>query len=237
MMTQIALGKIAVDVVKKDIKNLHLSVYPPSGRVRISAPLRMDLDRNRIFAISKLPWIRQQQKKVVDQERESPREYLERESHYVWGKLYLLKIREVDHAAPKVEVTPSKLLLQIRPGTSVERREEILDEWYRVQLRQAAPAIIHKWEPLLGVKVDRIFVQRMKTKWGSCSRTSPSIRLNTDLAKKPAECLEYVIVHEMAHLLEPTHNKAFVALMDYCLPKWRHRKDQLNNLPLRHETW
>lgn len=236
MTTQIALGTIAVDVVKKDIKNLHLSVYPPSGRVRISAPLRMELDRIRIYAISKLPWIRQQQKKVVEQERESPREYLERESHYVWGKRYLLKIKEVD-GAPKVEVTPSKLLLQIRPGTSAERREEILDEWYRAQIRQAAPAIIQKWEPLLGVKVDRIFVQRMKTKWGSCSRTSSSIRLNTDLAKKPAECLEYVIVHEMAHLLEATHNKNFVALMDHFLPKWRHRKEQLNQLPLRHETW
>ena len=236
MVTQIALGNIDVEVVKKDIKNLHLSVYPPNGRVRIAAPMRMELDRIRIYAISKIPWIRRQQKKVLEQEREPSREYLERESHYVWGKRYLLRITEAE-GAPVVELTPSKLLLRIRPGATAERKEEILEEWYRTQVRSAAPGIIGKWEPLLGVKVERLFVQRMKTKWGSCSRTSPSIRLNTDLAKKPVECLEYVIVHEMAHLLEATHNKAFVALMDHFLPQWRHRKEQLNQLPLRYEVW
>src|SRR5580704_3806207 len=180
-MVKIELGEIAVDVVKKDIKNVHLSVYPPEGRVRISAPLRMDLDTIRVFAISKLGWIKQQQKKVSAQERESPREYLDRESHYVWGKRYLLKVIEKD-AAPEVELKHNQMLLQVRPATGEERKQAVLDEWYRAQLREAVPSLIAKWEPLMGVKVERAFVQRMKTKWGGCSPGAGSIRLNTDLA-------------------------------------------------------
>jgi hypothetical protein len=202
--------------------------------VRISAPLRMNLDTIRVFAISKLTWIRQQQKKVVEQERESPREYLDRESHYLWGKRYLLKVVEKD-AAPKVELQHRTLVLQIRPPTTEETKRAVLDEWYRAQLKQAASPLIAKWEPLLGVKVERAFIQRMKTKWGSCK--PPSIRLNTDLAKKPPECLEYIVVHEMTHLLEPTHNARFLGLMDLFLPEWRHLRQVLNRLPVRHETW
>jgi hypothetical protein len=236
MVAKIELGEIAVDVVKKDIKNVHLSVYPPEGKVRISAPLRMDLDTIRVFAISKLGWIKQQQKKVTGQERESPREYLNRESHYVWGKRYLLKIIEKD-AAPEVELKHNQMVLQVRPATGEEKKQAVLDEWYRAQLKQAVPSLIAKWEPLMGVKVERFFVQRMKTKWGSCSPGSTSIRLNTDLARKPRECLEYVVVHEMAHLLEPTHNARFVALMDLFMPRWQADRDMLNRLPLRHESW
>lgn len=202
--------------------------------MRISAPLRMNLDTIRVFAISKLTWIRQQQKKVVEQERESPREYLDRESHYLWGKRYLLKVVEKD-AAPKVELQHRTLVLQIRPPTTEETKRAVLDEWYRAQLKQAASPLIAKWEPLLGVKVERAFIQRMKTKWGSCK--PPSIRLNTDLAKKPPECLEYIVVHEMTHLLEPTHNARFLGLMDLFLPEWRHLRQVLNRLPVRHETW
>ncbi len=236
MVTKIELGTITVDVVKKDIKNVHLSVYPPTGKVRISAPLRMNLDVIRVFAISKLGWIKQQQKKVNEQEREPPREYLDRESHYVWGKRYLLKVIEKD-VPPEVELKHSKMLLQIRPATSDEKKQSVLDEWYRSQLKQAAPQMIAKWEPLMGVKVERFFVQKMKTKWGSCSPNSASIRLNTDLAKKPRECLEYIVVHEMAHLLEPTHNSRFIALMDLFMPKWQFYRDVLNRLPVRHESW
>ena len=236
MPTQVKLGDIAVGVVLKNIKHVHLSVHPPTGRVTVSAPTRMSLDTIRVFAISKLGWIKQQQQKLQDQERETPREYLDRESHYVWGRRYLLRIMEAEQP-PSVEISHSRLFLRIRPGTNLDKRKEILEEWYRTQVRSAAPGIFGKWVPLLGVKVERLFVQRMKTKWGSCSRTSPSIRLNTDLAKKPAECLEYVIVHEMAHLLEATHNKAFVALMDHFMPQWRHRQEQLNQLPLRYEVW
>ena len=236
MVTQIKLGGISVDAVQKDIKNIHLSVYPPSGRVRISAPLRMDIDTIRVFAIAKLGWIKSQQHKLCEQEREAPREYLDRESHYVWGKRYLLKIEEQD-AAPEVELKHNKMVLRVRPSASQEKKEEVLEAWYRDQLKAALPPLIAKWESFMGVKVGRCFVQKMRTKWGSCSHDSKNIRLNTDLAKKPLECLEYIVVHELAHLLEPTHNNRFVALMDQFMPKWRFYKDQLNKLPVRHVDW
>jgi predicted metal-dependent hydrolase len=236
MVIQIQLGDIAVDVVQKDIKNIHLSVYPPAGKVRISAPLRMDLDTIRVFAITKLGWIKSQQQKLREQERETPREYLDRESHYLWGKRYLLNVVEKD-VAPEVELKHNKMLFQIRPATTDERKQDILEAWYREKLKEVVSTLIAKWEPLLGVKVGKFFVQKMKTKWGSCSPASKSIRLNTDLAKKPPECLEYIVVHEMVHLLEPTHNASFITLMDQFMPKWRFYKDELNKLPVRHENW
>lgn len=236
MVRQMQLGGIAVDVVLKDIKNVHLSVYPPTGRVRISAPSRMSLDTIRVFAISKLGWIKQQQKKLRTQERETPREYLDRESHYVWGRRYLLKVVEQD-AAPAVELKHSKLLLRVRPGSGDEKKQAVLEEWYRQQLKEAVPPLIAKWQPLMGVHTERFFVQRMKTKWGSCNHGSGTIRFNTELTKKPRECLEYIVVHEMAHLLEPTHNQRFVALMEQFMPKWQFYRDTLNRLPVRHENW
>lgn len=236
MGTQIELGDITVDVVLKDIKNIHLSVYPPTGRVRISAPSWMSLDTIRVFAISKLGWIRQQQRKLREQERETPREYLDRESHYVWGDRYLLETLEVN-AAPSVELQKNRLLLRVRPGTDALKKQAIVEEWYREQLKQAIPPLIAKWEPLLGVSVTRFFVQRMKTRWGSCNPHAGNIRLNTELAKKPPVCLEYIVVHEMAHLLEPTHNARFVALLDRFLPQWQFYREQLNRLPVSHEEW
>lgn len=236
MVTRIELGGIVLDVVKKDIKNIHLSVYPPVGRVRISAPLHMKTDTIRVYAISRLPWIRQQQRKLRAQERETPREYLDRESHYVWGKRYLLKVIEHD-AAAVVELKHAKMMMRIRPGADEETKQALLDDWYRKQLKAAAAELIAKWAPLMGVKVARFFVQRMKTKWGSCNADAGSIRLNTELAKKPRECLEYIVVHELVHLLEPTHNQRFVALMDRFMPKWQFYKRELNKLPVRHEAW
>ena len=236
MVRQLKLGNITVDVVLKDIKNIHLSVHPPTGRVRISAPSRLTLDTIRVFAISKLGWIKQQQKKLREQDRESPREYLDRESHYVWGKRYLLRVSEPDQA-PSVELKHNRMLLKVRPGTDERRRQSIVEGWYREQLKNALPPHIAKWEPLLDVKVVRLFVQRMKTKWGSCNPGAGHIRLNTELAKKPPECLEYIVVHEMAHLLEPTHNARFRALMDRFMPKWQFYMDQLNRLPVSHEDW
>jgi predicted metal-dependent hydrolase len=236
MATTLTLGAITVDVVKKDIKNIHLSVYPPAGRVRISAPLRMNVETIRLFAVSRLRWIKEQQKQIVGQEREPPRGYVDRESHYVWGRRYLLKVIEKDES-PCIALGHRTMYLRIRPGTSLERKREILDEWYRAQLKAAVPAILAKWEPMLGVTVVRVFVQRMKTKWGSCSRTSASIRLNSDLAKKPAEFLEYIVVHEMSHLIEPTHNSRFLDLMDRLMPNWRFYREALNRLPVRHENW
>ena len=236
MVRQFRLGSIAVDVVLKDIKNVHLSVYPPMGRVRISAPKRMSLDTVRVFAISKIAWIKQQQTKLREQERETPREYVERESHYVWGKRYLLKVIEVE-AAPSVQMKHATLVLRVRPGTDRASRETVLAGWYRELLKAAVPPLIKTWEPRLSVKVNGFFVQQMKTKWGSCNSTAHTVRLNTELAKKPKDCLEYIVVHEMVHLLTPTHGPRFVALMDRCLPNWRDTRARLNRLPARHERW
>jgi predicted metal-dependent hydrolase len=236
MQTQIQLGDIALDVVRKDIKNVHLSVHPPTGRVRIAAPRSMSLSSVRVFAIAKLPWIKRQQQKLREQERETPREYLNRESHYVWGKRYLLKIIEVDQP-PSVELSHARMFLRVRRGTDTAKRQAILDEWYRERLRDAVPPLIEKWERLMGVGVRRFFVQRMKTKWGSCNHRAGSIRLNTDLARKPRECLEYIVVHEMAHLIEPTHNSRFIGLMDQFMPKWQSLRGALNRLPVRNEDW
>jgi predicted metal-dependent hydrolase len=236
MTRHIQLGDITVDVMLKEIKNIHLSVYPPNGRVKVSAPLHMSLDTIRVFVISKLAWIKQQQKKLQEQLRETPREYLDKESHYVWGNRYLLKVIELAEA-PSVELRHKQMLLKVRPGTSEEKKQVIMDEWYRELLKDAVPSIILKWETIMGVCVERIFVQRMKTKWGSCNPAGKSIRLNTELAKKPRECLEYIVVHEMAHLLESTHNNRFIALMEGLLPQWRHYREELNWAPLGHVEW
>ncbi len=236
MVTQLELGDVSVDVLRKDIKNVHLSVHPPTGRVRISAPLRLSLDTIRVFAVTKLGWIKQHQRHVLEQERESPRDYVERESHYVWGRRYLLSVDE-SAANPSVEVDRSRLILRIRPGTNHQRKAALLEDWYRAQLREAVPELIAKWERLMEVKMERFFVQRMKTKWGSCNPLARTIRLNTDLAKKPHACLEYIIVHELAHLLEPTHNARFVALMNHFMPGWKSCRNTLNQLPVRHENW
>jgi predicted metal-dependent hydrolase len=233
---QIDLGDFSAEVVFKNIKNVHLSVYPPHGRVRIAAPLRMSLDTVRVFAIGKLGWIKKHQQKLLEQDREPPREFLDRESHYVWGKRYLLTLAEAE-AAPSIKLRHSRMVLTTRPGVDRDVKFEIMDGWYRTLVKQAAPPQIAKWEALMGVSVSRFFVQRMRTRWGSCSPTTGTIRLNTDLAKKPLDCLEYIIVHEMAHLLEPTHNARFVALMDRFMPTWRHNRETLNRLPVRHEEW
>jgi predicted metal-dependent hydrolase len=235
-MQQIMLGDICVDVVHKDIKNLHLSVYPPDGRIRISAPLRMDTDTIRVFTISKLGWIRKQQSKLRSQERETPREYITRESHYYLGKRYLLKIIE-HNASPKVEIKHGTIEIYIRPNTGMEKRKEILDEWYRKGLKAIIPGIIAQYENKLKVNVAEFAVKKMKTKWGTCNREAGRIWLNLELAKKPLHCIEYIIVHELLHLLERKHNEVFISYMDKFLPKWRFYKEELNRSPLRHENW
>jgi predicted metal-dependent hydrolase len=235
-MVRIDLGDIPVDVVLKEIKNVHLSVYPPSGRVRISAPKQMSLDTIRVFAISKLDWIKKQQAKLREQERETPRDYVDRESHYVWGRRYLLTVTESDEP-PAIELKHRRMLLRVRPGTGHEKRQGLVEEWFREQLKAAVPPLLARWEPVLGVKAERWFVQRMKTRWGSCNHEARTIRLNSELAKKPAECLEYIVVHELVHLIEPTHNARFLALMDRFLPRWQHHRQVLNRLPVRQETW
>lgn len=236
MVSELKLGDISVDVVLKDIKNVHLSVYPPTGRVRISAPSHMSMETIRVFAISKLDWIRKHQAELKKQARETPRDFVDRESHYVWGKRYLLKVVERDEA-PSVTLKGSTMTLSVRPNTDTDKRHVILEGWYRELLKSAIPLLIAKWESRLEVDVERFHVQRMKTKWGSCNPEKRSIRLNTELARKPRECLEYLVVHEMAHLIEPMHSHRFIALMDRHLPHWRTLRDQLNSFPLAHSEW
>jgi predicted metal-dependent hydrolase len=233
---QISLGDIAIDVIRKKIRNVHLSVHPPVGRVRMSAPLRMALETLRLFVIAKLGWIRKQQVRLRQQPRETPREFLDSESHFVWGRRYLLRLEEVE-AKPSVELRPAELVLRVRRSATARAREAVLEAWHRDELKKAARPLLAKWEPILGVKVGRLLTQRMRTRWGTCNTRSGSIRLNTELAKKPLECLEYVIVHEMVHLLEPSHNRRFKMLMSQFMPNWSEYRRMLNRLPVRHEDW
>jgi predicted metal-dependent hydrolase len=236
MALQLDLGDLEIDVVQKDIKNLHLSVHPPSGRVRIAAPQRVTEEAIRLFAISKLSWIRTQQRKLQEQERETEREYLERESHYVWGRRYLLAIEEAE-GVPSIKLSHRRMRLTVRPGTDVEKRSQIIEDWYREQVRLTAAGLVQDWEPRLNVTVNRVYLRRMKTRWGSCNHSAGTIRLNTDLGRKPVQCLEYIIVHEMVHLLEPSHNEVFQQHMNQFLPDWKARREALNQLPVRHENW
>ncbi|HGO6129422.1 TPA: M48 family metallopeptidase [Burkholderia cepacia] len=236
MPSRITLGEIEAEVVFKDIRNVHLTVLPPKGRVRISAPRHMALDTVRVFALSKLVWIKAQRENMAGQDREAPREYLERESHYVWGRRYLLKLIEVD-AVPSVELRHRTLVLAIRPNAAAAAKDAVLARWYRDQVRCRAATLVAKWSRVLGVDVPRVYVRHMKTKWGSCSPAHKSIRLNTELAKKPPGCLEYIVVHELVHLLEPTHNERFKALMRTFMPEWEERRRELNRLPVKHEDW
>ncbi len=235
-MKQITLGNVSVDVAQKDIKNVHLSVYPPSGRVRISAPLRTDMDTIRVFAISKLNWIRKQQNKFRSQAREAPRECITRESHYYLGERYLLRVIERD-VPPAVTIKHGTLEMCIRPNTGLKKRQEILDEWYRHNLKEIVPGMISQYEKIMKVKVNDFGVRKMRTRWGTCSNAPKRIWLNLELAKKPKEHIEYIVAHEMTHLLERRHNERFVAFMDKFLPKWRFYKEALNRIPLRHENW
>lgn len=236
-MHQIEINDIKIDVLRKSIKNMHLSVYPPTGRVRIAAPLNIDDEAVRLFAISKLTWIRKNQRKFKKQERQSPRIFAERESHYYEGKRYLLKVTEYD-APPRVIIkTKSHINLFVRPNTSLEQKQNILNEWYRKQLKDQIPYFIDKWEKIIGVTVEDWGVKQMKTKWGTCNIEQKRIWLNLELAKKPKCCLEYIIVHELIHLLERHHNELFLGYLDKFMPKWKIYKEELNRLPVSHGEW
>jgi len=232
----IELGDICLDVLHKDIKNVHLSVHPPQGRVTISTPLRMDMDTIRMFAISKLSWIKKHQNKFRSQVREAPRECITRESHYYLGKRYLLRVIELD-VPPKVIIKHDIMEMYIRPNTGIKKRQEILDKWYRQELKGIIPEIIDRYEKLMDVKVNQFGIKKMRTRWGTCSRIAKRIWLNLELTKKPKEYIEFIVVHEMTHLLERRHNERFVAFMDHFLTKWRFYKEGLNRIPLRHESW
>ena len=231
MRTCIEIGDITASVTHKEIKNIHLSVYPPEGEVRISAPLYLSMDTIRVFALSKLQWIRKEQQKFQDQERETPREYLDRESHYLWGERYMLVLAYAD-APASVSLKHNKLMLTVRPHSTQSKKQEVLEAWCRQQLRDKAEVMLRKWEERLGVKTNRLIIQKMKTKWGSCSPDTRIIRLNLELVKKPPQYLEYITVHELIHLLEPTHNKRFTELMNAAMPKWREFREELNRIAI-----
>lgn len=232
----IELGDICLDVIHKNIKNVHLSVHPPLGRVTIAAPRGMDLETIRLFSISKLSWIRKQQTKLRNQKRETAREYLPRESHYYLGQRYLLKVIE-QNAAPKVFLKHGTIELYVRKGASIKQKGEVLQSWYREQLRKLLPQYISKLESKLNVKVSDVGIRTMKTKWGTCNAKAKIIWLNTELAKKPIESIEYVLTHEMVHLRERNHNNTFIAYMDKFAPKWKHLREELNRSALGHVEW
>lgn len=236
MTETIRLGDIEIAVTRKAVKNVHLSVYPPEGRVTLVAPSGTRLEVVRAYAISKLGWIRDQQAKLLGQARETPRQFVERESHYLWGRRYLLSVVEKD-AKPTVKLDHRRITLTVRPGSSAAQREDVMHEWHKALLREAVPPLISQWETKLGVTVSGYFLQRMKTKWGGCNRRAGNLRLNTELVKKPKDLLEYVVVHEMVHLIEPTHSERFVTLLSEHYPTWREARTELNALPLATASW
>lgn len=236
MSETIQIGDIPITVILKNVQNVHLSVHPPDGRVTLVAPTSTRLEVARAYAISKLTWIREQQRKFFEQARETHRQFVERESHYLWGRRYLLTVVQKD-AKPGITLDHKRITLSIRPGSDHTKRAEVFHEWHKSLLHSVVPDLIQKWEPKLGVEVKQYFLQRMKTRWGSCNHEAGHIRLNTELVKKPKDLLEYVIVHEMVHLIEPTHSDRFIAILDTHYPNWREARAELNALPLSAESW
>ncbi len=236
-MHQIDVNGLPVDVVRKDIKNLHLAVYPPAGRVRVAAPLLVDDEAVRLAVISRLAWIKRQQAKFDAQERQSARQYVSGESHYFQGNRYRLNLIE-QAGKQQVFLRNKKFIdLYMHPASSTAQRGRVMAAWYRAYLKASLPLLIAKWESVLGVTVQDWGVKQMKTKWGACNIEAARIWLNLELAKKSPHCLEYILVHEMVHLLERHHNDRFRSLMNRFLPGWELIRDELNREPLAHEDW
>lgn len=235
-MDRFRLGDIVITVSRKNVKHVHLSVHPPVGRVSLVAPVAIRREVARAYAISKLGWIREQQRRLRAQAREPRRRFVTRESHYVWGRRHLLSVVEAD-AKPSVRLGHRRITLTVRPGSTGAKRAEVMHTWHKALLHAAIPPLIEKWQRKIGVSVSGYFLQRMKTKWGSCNHRSGSIRLNTELVKKPKDLLEYVVVHEMVHLIEPSHSERFLSLLGTHYPGWREARAELNELPLAAERW
>ena len=227
----IKLGDISIEMTRKSVKNVHLAVHPPIGHVTLVVPHQTLFDVARAYAISKLAWIREQQKKLNQQARETPRAFINRESHYLWGRRYLMVV-EYQNTKPSVVLDHRQITLIVRPNSDAEKRAKIIHEWHKSLLHKTLPTLIKKWEQRLNVQVSGYFLQKMKTQWGSCNYADRNIRINTELVKKPKDLLEYVVVHELAHLIEPTHGPRFIALLDQYYPMWREARIQLNELPL-----
>lgn len=231
MVTRFELGDVTVAVTRRDVRNVHLSVHPPDGAVTLVAPRATRLDVARAYAISRLPWIRAQQARFRAQRREPAPRYVDRESHFVWGHRRLLRVIE-EEAKPTVTVDHRRITLRMRPGSTREQRERVMRAWHRTLLHEAIPPMLERWAATLGVRVAGYHLQRMKTRWGSCNHEARTIRLNTELATKPRDLLEYVIVHELLHLVDRTHGPRFQRLLDRHYPAWREARQELNALPL-----
>lgn len=231
MNEEFELGDITISLTRKRVKNVHLTVHPPDGRVTLVAPLATRTEVARAYAISRLRWIRQQQQSFREQQREQPRQFVTRESHHIWGRRYLMTVTEID-TKPHVTLDHRRIRLFVRPGANQAKKSEVIHEWHKALLHAELPGLIDKWERKLSVKVNGYYLQRMKTKWGSCNHRAGNIRLNTELVKKPKDLLEYVVVHEMLHLLEPTHSGLFMELLDRHYPGWREARSELNELAL-----
>ena len=236
MAEQITLGDISIALTRKQVKHVHLSVHPPNGRVTMVVPTGTRLAAVRAYAISKLRWIKGQRLRLLSQPRETAREFVNRESHSLWGRRYLLTVREAEER-PSVVAKNRRIVLTVRPGASKAKRAEVMHEWHKQLLHEAVGPLLAKWQATLGVKASAYFLQRMKTKWGACNHRDRNIRLNTELVKKPKDLLEYVIAHELMHLIEPKHSDRFMALMDRHYPHWREARSELNALPLSAEAW
>lgn len=236
MAETITIGEMAIEVLRKEIKHVHLSVHPPDGRVTLSAPAGTRPEAMRAFAVTKLGWIREQQRRLAEQARETDRQFIERESHYLWGRRYLMTV-EHRAAKPSVRLDHRRITLIVQPGSDAVKRAAVIHDWHKRLLHQAVPKLIDKWAGRLQVTVRGYFLQRMKTRWGSCNPRAGHIRLNTELVRKPRDLLEYVLVHELLHLIEPTHNDRFVRLLDEHYPAWRTARAELNELPLAAEKW
>lgn len=228
---------LPIEVVRKDIKNLHVGVYPPQGRVRVAAPLRINDEAVRLAIISRLSWIRRQQAHFTDQERQSQREFVNGESHYFQGRRYRLSIVEYE-GSPYIRLSNNRTIQLFARGQADRNRdEEVFRQWYRQTIRKQIPRLLAKWEAKVGVNVDEVRIRRMKTRWGSCNAPARRIWLNLELAKKSPMCLEYILVHEMVHILERRHSERFRSLMDTVMPNWRLFREELNRAPLSHEKW
>lgn len=233
----ILIGNLTVEVVKKDIKNIHLSVHPPEGWVRVASPLSLSDESIRLYVISRMGWIKKQQAQFEAQERQIFRQYVSRESHYFQGERYLLRINYC-RGAGYVEITNKGFIdLFVREGSSTEEKRKVMLEWYRQELKAAAQPIIEKWQSKMNLELNDWGVKKMKTKWGTCNIAAKRIWLNLELVKKPLCCLEYIIVHELTHLLERHHNDKFIGHLDNFLPQWRYYRTELNRMPLTYEDW
>ena len=238
--SQISVNGIAIEVTRKPIKNLHLGVYPPEGQVRVTAPPHISDDAIRLAAIGRLAWIKRQQNNFQAQPRQSEREMVSGESHYFLGQRYLLQIAELDKKQRKnciVLQGRSTMIIYVKPNTTSEKRLEIIQKWYREQLKALIPTMLDKWTAIVGVEVTDWGIKKMKTKWGSCNIEEKRIWLNLELVKKPLHCIEYIIVHELVHLLERNHSDRFKSILDKVMPQWRLFRDELNSLPLGHNNW